>query len=252
MSNDDNDKMETTQKKLNLREPYAEALEEAALEVFGSRYKQARVVEALLDQTKYRPDGVRITDDLRRTLGSPDMGLHSNEEEEDEAEDLDLSERFKRMKELDVDNAETTAEWLRERGPAKITRKQLVSIIEAETRYSQASAYNIARDALKELIETPLNGVDEWAQELSESLAAHTRKRAQTFAEFAGVEEEYVDTDVWYTDEEKAAEDYQQLVVRVRMSDVARNRRDAAFEELARRRPEYVEASFVEREREDL
>lgn len=251
----DNDK--TVQKKLNLRESYAEALEDAAEELYGSNYKQARVVEALLDQTRFQPDSQRIAEDLRRNgLGIDPMAAanpHSkDDEEEEEEETLSIEEQLERMKELDVDNAAVTVRWLREQGPAKISRKALVDILQSRTEYGQASAYNIAGDALSELIESPMSRLDEWAEDKSEELAKHSRRRSRTFAAFAGVDESYVETDVWYTSEQKAAEVYQQLVVRVRLSDVARTRREAAFEELADRRPEFVEESFIERERKEL
>jgi len=105
----DNDE-KTVQKNLNLRESYAEALEEAAKEIYGSSYKQARVVEALLDETRFQPDSQRIKDDLRKNgFGIDPIQRQEEEEDEPDASEMWVAERMSQLKELDVDRGETVA-----------------------------------------------------------------------------------------------------------------------------------------------
>lgn len=250
---------DTVQKKLNLREPYAEALEEAAEEIYGSTYKQARVVEALLDQTKYQPDEGRIKDDLRRNVfaNGPTVEVEDEAEESDEeesVEELSAGEKLSRLKELEVDRGEVVAEWLRQNGPKRIERSFVVGVIESEAGYSQSMAYNIARDALDELVESPFNDaeLDDWADTKADELSKHSTARVASFAAFAGVDEGDVPVGVWFKNQSDARDAYQQALVRVRIGDAPPRRTEEAFEKLAELRPSYVDESIINSERELL
>lgn len=246
MSDNDN-----VQKNLNMRAAYAEALEQAAEEVYGSRYKQARVVEDLLDQTRFQPDSSRIEDDLKRNrfASGPDVEMPDEEEEEESVEEMSVGDKLTNLKQID-DKGAAVAEWLRERGPQQIERQFVVNLIQNEAGYSQSMAYNIARDALEELVPSPFNDadLDEWARQEAEK----SEKRFASFEAFAGVDEEDVPEDVWFKSESEAQDAYQRALVKMRISDVRESRKETAFDKLVSLRPSYVDREFVESEREEF
>jgi len=248
---DNNEK--TVQKNLNLRESYAEALEEAAKEIYGSSYKQARVVEALLDETHFQPASQRIKDDLRKNgFGIDPIQRQEEEEDEPDASELSVVEQMSQLKKLDVDKGETVAAFVEQAGSERVERSLVVGIIQTEADYSQSMAYNIANDALGHLIPSPFadERLDEWAQETASEMANHASVNIDGFADFAGINE--LPVEIWYTDEDAAEKDYRQVLARITVSDVSSARKKAAFNQVAEARPLYVSEDFIKKQRKQL
>jgi len=259
MTDDDEPSNGTVQKKLNIRASYASALEDMAEDLYGSKYKQARVIEDLIDLTQYEPLSTK-TEDILQTPNHHGTVLREDVEDEldiegensdedpvhkedqlstdfEESKDSEpLEERLSRMKgSRNLDRGAIVEEVAEEMLPPAFTKGMLVEVLQNEAEYGRSGAYNVLKEA--NLYEFPLDekSLNRWAR----AKARQTEAEFETFAEFAGIDPDEIPYEKLYSAQEAVERAVTEVVVEIE-TEGHPARRDAALEKIREEAGKYL------------
>jgi hypothetical protein len=247
MTEDEKSETGTVQKKLNIRPEYADALEKMAEDMYGSTYKQGRVIENLIDLTKYRPLSTQIDEWLRQPdhhgtvlsdevesemsieSDSDESAVHKEDQNSTESNGTQdgepLEERLSRMKgSRSLDKGDIVEQVAKERLPPMFSKEMLAEVLQNEAGYGRSGAYNVIEEA--NLHEFPLDrqDLDRWAR----AKMRNSNASADTFAEFAGIADHFdIPYDKVFASREEMKEVVTKLYVEIEAEGDARRKEDA-------------------------